>query len=224
MTALAPPPDLTLVVGDKNLSSWSMRPYLALRHVGVPFREVVVLLDQPDTAAKIATHSPSGRVPVLLDGPVRVWDSLAIIEYLAERFPDAQLWPADRAARAMARSVCAEMHSSFGDLRRELSMNVAARRPKALGADAARDVVRVQQLWRECRATHGVGGPFLFGKFSAADCFFAPVITRFVTYDVKVDPDTRAYMDAVLIHPIVARWIDEALAEAKATGSDKRFH
>jgi glutathione S-transferase len=217
--------DLKLVVGDKNMSSWSMRPYLALRLIGVPFEDVVVHLDRPDTATRIAQHSPSGRVPVLFDGDVRVWDSLAIIEYLAERFPEAPLWPADRAARAMARSACAEMHSSFADMRRTMSMNVAARRPLAeLPPAVAKDVARVEDLWRECRAAHGRGGPFLFGTFSAADCFFAPVVTRFVTYAPPVAADTRAYMDAALAHPVVAAWIREAEAEARATGSDKSAH
>jgi glutathione S-transferase len=218
--------ELTLVVGDKNLSSWSMRPYLALKHVGVPFKEVVIILDQPDTAARIAEHSPTGRVPVLLDGGLRVWDSLAIIEYLAERFPEAKLWPADRAARAMARSACAEMHSGFPLLRSTMSVNVTARRPLAeVPAPVQQEVSRMEALWRACRAAHGSGGPFLFGTFSAADCFFAPVVVgRFITYGARVEADTRAYMDAVVAHPVIAKWIADAGAEAKVTGSDKRLH
>ncbi len=218
--------ELTLVVGDKNLSSWSMRPYLALKHVGVPFKEVVIILDQPDTAARIATHSPTGRVPVLLDGDVRVWDSLAIIEYLAERFPEAHLWPEGRAARALARSVCAEMHSGFPALRSNMSMNVTARRPLAeIPAPVQKEVSRIEDLFRTCRSAHGAGGPFLFGAFSAADCFFAPVVVgRFVPYAARVDADTRTYMDAVIAHPVIAQWIKDAGEEASVTGSDKRLH
>lgn len=214
---------LRLVVGDKNLSSWSMRPYLALRLAGVPFDEEVVILDRPDTAQRIAAWSPSGRVPVLVDGDVRIWDSLAIVEYLAEKLPDARLWPADRAARAMARSACAEMHSGFAALRATMSMNVRARRPLATLAPAVRrEVDRMEELWRTCRGAQG--GPFLFGAFGGADCWFAPVVTRFVTYAPPVAADTRSYMDAVLAHPVVAAWIREAEAEAELTGSHLREH
>jgi glutathione S-transferase len=215
--------ELELVVGDKNLSSWSMRAYLAARLSGLRFEPIVILLDQPDTAARIGAYAPSGRVPVLVDGATRVWDSLAIVEYLAEQVPS--LWPGERAARAMARSACAEMHSGFADMRRVMTMNVAARRPLAdLPAAVAKDVTRVQELWRACRAAHGAGGPFLFGTFSAADCYFAPVVTRFVTYGTQVDADTRAYMDAVLAHPVVAAWVEEAIEEAKLTGTVDSAH
>ncbi len=209
--------ELKLVVGDKNLSSWSMRAYLAARLAGLPFDEVVILLDRPDTAQRIAAHAPAGRVPVLHDGTLRVWDSLAIVEYLAEKVP--ALWPADAAARAMARSACAEMHSGFADMRSVMTMNVTARRPLAdVPPAVAKDTARVQALWRECRGAHGRGGPFLFGAFSAADCYFAPVVTRFVTYATPVENDTRAYMDAVLAHPVVAAWVTEARAEVEGRG------
>jgi glutathione S-transferase len=216
---------LKLVVGDKNLSSWSMRAYLAARLSGLPFEAVVILLDQPDTAARIAEHAPAGKVPVLHDGALRVWDSLAIVEYLAEKVP--ALWPADPAARAMARSACAEMHSGFADMRNVMRMNVAARRPipeAEVPPAVKRDTDRVQELWRECRAAHGQGGPFLFGAFTAADCFFAPVVTRFVTYGTRLAPDSAAYVEAVRAQPVVAAWIAEALEEAGRTGSATSPH
>jgi glutathione S-transferase len=206
---------LTLVVGDKNKSSWSMRPHVALVHTGAPFTEIVVRLDRPDTAAEIARHSPSGRVPVLVDGAVTVWDSLAIIEYLAEKFPAAGLWPRDAAARAMARSVSAEMHSGFADLRRECSMDIALRTVKTVSAAAQKDIDRIVALWKACRAAHGAGGPFLFGAFTAADAMYAPVVTRFVSYGIAVDAETKAYMDAVLSAPAVVPWLRGAAEEVR---------
>jgi glutathione S-transferase len=207
--------EFTLVVGSKNYSSWSLRPYLALAHTGAPFVEVVIALDAPDTAASIARHSPSGRVPLLRHGELRVWDSLAICEYLAELFPEAQLWPADRAARAVARSVSAEMHSGFAALRTHCTMNIRARKP-GVGLDqpgVAQDVARIQQLWTQCRQGHGAGGPFLFGAFSIADAMFAPVVTRFVTYGVEWEAGLAAYRDAVLALPGMQAWTRAALAE-----------
>jgi glutathione S-transferase len=207
--------ELTLVVGSKNYSSWSLRPYLALAHTGQPFQEVVVALDAPDTAAHIARYSPSGRVPVLRHGELTLWDSLAICEYLAESFPEARLWPEDRAARAVARSVTAEMHSGFAALRQSLPMNIRARRP-GQGQDVPgvrADVQRIQALWSECRQRFGQGGPFLFGAFSIADAFYAPVVTRFVTYGVELDAVGAAYRDAVLGLPAMRRWTEEAAAE-----------
>jgi glutathione S-transferase len=205
--------ELTLIVGDKNRSSWSMRAYLALLVTGLPHRVEVVRLDRPDTRDLLTARSPSGKVPVLLHGSTVVWDSLAIIETLAELAPAAGLWPADQAARAAARSACAEMHSGFADLRRECSMDVVGKKPVVPSEAVQRDVARLEQLFAYCRGIHGAGGPFLFGAFGAADCCFAPVVTRFVTYDLPVSPATRAYMDAVLAHGIVARWIAEASAE-----------
>jgi glutathione S-transferase len=207
--------ELTLVVGSKNYSSWSLRPYLALAHTGQPFQEVVVALDAPDTAANIARHSPSGRVPVLRHGALSIWDSLAICEYLAETFPAARLWPEDKAARAVARAVTAEMHSGFAALRQNLPMNIRARRA-GQGHDAPGvkdDIRRVLALWSECRARYGQGGPFLFGAFSIADAFYAPVVTRFVTYGVELDAGAAAYRDAVLGLPAMRRWVEAAAAE-----------
>ncbi len=203
-----------IVIGSKAYSSWSLRPWLALRHVGVPFEEEVIPLRTPETRQRILAHSPAGKVPVLIHGKVIVWDSLAICEYLAERHPNAGLWPWDPAARALARSVSAEMHSGFQDLRRNLFMDlkrtidVPERR-----AAAAADIARVVAIWRDCRDRFGDDGPFLFGRFSIADCMFAPVCTRFTTWGVEVDADTRAYMDAVFALPAMKDWVEAAKAE-----------
>ncbi|MBR0716116.1 glutathione S-transferase family protein [Bradyrhizobium liaoningense] len=206
---------LTLAIGNKNYSSWSMRPWLALRASGIPFEEVFIPLytDQADKD-KILAFSRAGKVPVLVDGDITVWDSLAIIEYLAERFPDAKLWPEDRAARAHARAVCAEMHSGFQALRNECGMNL--RRPigpVALSADAEANIARVQELWLDCRARYGAGGPFLFGRFGAADAMYAPVVHRFRTYAIPVAPEVKAYLDAMMALPAFQEWTTAGIAE-----------
>ena len=207
--------DLTLVVGNQNYSSWSMRPFLALRHTGAPFELVVVPLRQSSTTASIASHSPAGRVPILHHGPLTVWDSLAICEYLAELFPDAKLWPADRAARAHARSISAEMHSGFATLRNEMPMNVrATKAPRPLGPDLAKDIERVKQIWRDCRKQFGAGGPFLFGSFTNADAMFGAVVSRFRTYSVPLEGAEKAYADAVWASPQMQAWAEEARKEA----------
>jgi len=206
--------ELLLYVGTKNLSSWSLRPWLALSMTGAPFEEVVIALDKPDTRARIAAVSPTGKVPLLEHGGVKVWDSLAICEYIAELFPEAKLWPEDRAARAVARAVSAEMHAGFTDLRRELSMDIRGRTPKQDLSPAVRaDITRILSLWRDTRGQYGAGGAFLFGGFTIADAMYAPVVTRFVTYDVAVDDEARAYMDAILALPPMQRWIAGAEAE-----------
>jgi glutathione S-transferase len=206
---------LTLVIGNKNYSSWSMRPWVALTAAGIPFTEVRVLLDQPDTAANIARYSAAGRVPVLLAGEMTIWDSLAICEYVAEQFPDKHMWPQDVAARAMARSVVAEMHSGFADLRGAMPMNIKTRLPgrgRTPGAQA--DIGRICEIWEECLSRFGHHN-FLFGDFSIADAFFAPVVTRFQTYGVALAPALQAYCERVLAHPAVARWVSEARAETE---------
>jgi glutathione S-transferase len=206
--------ELTLIVGSKNYSSWSLRPYLALAHTGQPFQEVVIALDQPDTAANIAKYSPSGRVPALLHGTLSIWDSLAICEYLAETFPQARLWPQEREARAVARAVVAEMHSGFSNLRQNMTMDIRARKPgQGRAPGVAEDIARIQALWNDCRARFGQGGPFLFGHFSIADAFYAPVVTRFVTYEVELDAVSRAYRDTVLELPALKTWTEAALKE-----------
>lgn len=210
---MSAPHVITLVIGSKNHSSWSLRPWLALAATGAPFREELILLDRPDTKAKIAAATPHALVPALRDGELVVWESLAICEHLAERFPEAQLWPADRAARAMARSVSAEMHAGFAALRKECPMNLTLRTTKALSAEASANVARVRAIWRECRARFGAGGPWLFGRFSIADCMFAPVATRFRSYGVEVDGVEKAWCDSMLAHPSFLRWEDAAKTE-----------
>ncbi|UAK24228.1 glutathione S-transferase family protein [Sphingomonas nostoxanthinifaciens] len=208
---------LKIVIGNKAYSSWSMRGWLAVKQSGLPHEEMVVPLydENWDRAREGAEFAPSsGKVPILWDGDIVVWDSLAIIDYLADKAGRDLFWPADDAARAAARSMAAEMHSSFTALRREHSMNVRARFPQApLSPEAAADVQRVVTLWAEARSRWGTGGDFLFGAFSAADIMFAPVVTRFVTYSVPVPRFAVAYGEAVLAHPFVAQWIAEAQDE-----------
>jgi glutathione S-transferase len=206
---------LTLVIGNKNYSSWSMRPWVALKANNIVFDEVAIPLYTGDADKKrILKFTQSGKVPVLVDGDVTIWDSLAIIEYAAERFPEAQLWPEDAASRAHARSVSAEMHSGFAALREECGMNL--HRPvgaKALSAKARADIARVQQSWSECRARHGKLGPYLFGAFSGADAMYAPVVHRFRTYAIDVTPEVRDYMDAMMALPAFQQWTRAGLAE-----------
>jgi glutathione S-transferase len=207
---------LKLVIGNKNYSSWSMRPWLALRANNIPFEEIFIPLytDDPADKDRILGFTRSGKVPCLIDGDVTVWDSLSIIEYLAERFPQAKLWPEDRAMRAHARSISAEMHSGFLPLRGECGMNL--HRPigsVALSADARANVARIDQIWSECRARHGKSGPFLFGAFGAADAMFAPVVHRFRTYAIDVSPAAKAYMETMLAQPAFVEWTKAGLAE-----------
>jgi glutathione S-transferase len=207
---------LKLVIGNKNYSSWSMRPWLALRANNIAFEEVLIPLYTDDKADKerILSFTHSGKVPALIDGDVTIWDSLAIIEYLAERFPEARLWPEDPARRAHARSISAEMHSGFMALRNECGMNL--HRPVGaitLSADAQANIARIQEIWIECRERHGRSGPFLFGAFGAADAMFAPVVHRFRSYAIAVAPRAQAYMDTMLALPAFAEWTRAALAE-----------
>jgi glutathione S-transferase len=207
---------LTLVIGNKNYSSWSMRPWLALRANDIPFEEVFIPLytDNPADKQRILSFSRAGKVPALVDGDITVWDSLAIIEYLAERFPEARLWPEDRAMRAHARSISAEMHSGFVPLRSECGMNL--HRPVgaiALSADAKANAARVDEIWRDCRQRHGSRGPFLFGAFTGADAMYAPVVHRFRTYAIDVSPESRAYMETMMALPAFREWTEAGLAE-----------
>ena len=206
---------LKLVIGNKNYSSWSMRPWLALRASHIPFEEIFIPLYTGQTDKdRILRFSRSGKVPALIDGDITVWDSLAIIEYLAERFPEAKLWPQDRAARAHARSVSAEMHSGFMPLRSECGMNLHRPvRSIALSEDARANIARIEEIWSDCRARYGKQGPFLFGIFSAADAMFAPVVHRLHTYAIEVSPATRAYMDTMWTFPAFAVWMRDGLAE-----------
>lgn len=206
---------LVLVIGNKTYSSWSLRAWLLLAHFGIDFDEILIPLDEPDTKERILRHSPSGKVPCLIDGDLAVWDTFSITEYLAERFPDRGLWPADPYARAVARSVSAEMHSGFPALREACPMNLRKRFAfKGWGgAAAAAEVRRIEQLWADCRARFGGKGAFLFGAFSAADAIYAPVVMRLDRYDWDVTAESRAYMDAVLSLPSVKRWADDAADE-----------
>ncbi|WP_315833415.1 glutathione S-transferase family protein [Bradyrhizobium prioriisuperbiae] len=206
---------LTLVIGNKNYSSWSMRPWVALRAAGIAFDEIVIPL-YTDAADKqrILDVTRSGKVPALVDGDLTVWDSLAIIEYAAERFPEAKLWPQDRAMRAHARSISAEMHSSFGALRNECGMNLHRPvRAKALSVQAQADIARIQEIWTDCRARYGAQGPFLFGGFSGADAMYAPVVHRLRIYAVNVTPPVCAYMEAMQALPAFRQWTEAGLAE-----------
>jgi glutathione S-transferase len=206
---------LTLVIGNKNYSSWSMRPWLALKASGIAFEErFIPLYTSPADKQRILDITPAGKVPALIDGDVTVWDSLAIIEYVAERFPEAGFWPATPASRAHARSISAEMHSGFSALRRECGMNL--HRPisaKPLSDNARADIARIQELWTDCRQRSAKAGPFLFGTFSAADAMYAPVIHRFRTYAIEVMSPVREYMDAMMALPAFRQWTEEGLAE-----------
>lgn len=210
---------MILVIGDKNLSSWSMRPWLAMRAAGLPFKEVKILLDQPNTAEKIKRYSPSGRVPLLLHGDLRVWDSLAICEYLAETFKNHSLWPADKGDRALARSMVAEMHSSFQSLRNQLSMDIRLRTHiRHLTSATEDDICRITQLWGECLKK--TSGPFLFGEFGIVDAFYAPVVFRFISYGIKIkNKKIGQYMKSVASHPSVKEWVKEAKKEKPASKS-----
>lgn len=206
--------EFTLYIGNKCFSSWSLRPWVAMRHLGVPFEEEFVRLRTPETPVNLAKISPTGLVPVLNHNGRIVWETLAILEYLADLFPEKKLWPEDIGARALARSVATEMHSGFREVRYGWPMNL--RRPKGhkpLDAEGDMQRKRIEDIWRECRDKHGQAGPFLFGHFSAADAMYAPIVTRFDTYGGDLAPDIRAYVDAVLSTPAMRHWYAEAAKE-----------
>jgi glutathione S-transferase len=205
-----------LVIASKNYSSWSLRAWLALEQTGAPYEEILISTADPDWHAQIRRASPSGKVPLLIDGELQVADSLAIVEYLNERFPKAGLWPGETAARAIARSVCAEMHSGFQALRMNMEMDIQANEPgKGHVPEALADAARIQSVWSECRRRFGRGGPFLFGAFGAADCFYAPVVFRFRSYGVALDENAMAYCDAMIAEPKVAKWMAGAMREQR---------
>ena len=205
---------LKLVVGDRNFSSWSLRPWLAAKQAGLPFEEVNVRLHAAGARESILKHSPSGKVPCLIDGSTLVWDSLAICEYLAELSP--ALWPADRAARAEARSVSAEMHSGFSALRQNMGMDIRAAKPgQGRTPEVDADIARIISIWEGCRSRHAAGGSFLFGSFSIADAMYAPVVWRFVTHAVPLPVASQAWADAMLALPAMREWQASALAEAE---------
>ncbi|MGE0231713.1 MAG: glutathione S-transferase family protein [Flavobacteriaceae bacterium] len=203
-----------LYLANKLYSSWSLRPWLLMTALGIPFDETVIAMAFPDTRQKMLEVSPTGKMPCLHDGEVRVWESLAIIDYVADNFPDKPVWPAEKAARAHARAAAAEMHAGFTTLRGACPMNLGKRfAPRDLGPDVAADVARIEALWAEARGKFGRGGDFLYGNFCAADAMYAPVVTRLDTYQIPVMPETRAYMDAVLNHPAFVKWRAAGLAE-----------
>lgn len=208
---------MELLIGDKNLSSWSMRPWLVLKRAGAEFTERMIRLNQPATPAELASATPAGLVPALIDAELRLWDSLAISEWAAERFPEAQLWPSDLNRRALARAAAAEMHSGFRSLRGECPMNLKLREHRTLTPITQADVRRVVRLWTQLRRA-AEGGPFLFGRWSIADAFYTPVATRFRTYgilpsDYGDDGSAGAYAQALLNEPEFLEWEQGALAE-----------
>ncbi|KQY13820.1 glutathione S-transferase family protein [Rhizobium sp. Root482] len=211
---------LTLYVGNKNYSSWSFRPWLALEACGIEFEDVVIPFDFAAGNPKIRDISPTGRVPVLEHGDIRVWESLAIIEYAAELYPQAGLWPQDRSERAAARSYSMEMLSGFRALRSACPMNIRReKRAIDLPEGVMEDVARIETIWREAVARSG--GPFLFGRFSAVDAMFAPVVNRFEIYDLTRNPGSLEYMDAVKTHPAFRKWQEAALAESWIVPEDE---
>jgi glutathione S-transferase len=205
---------MKLVIGNKNYSSWSFRPWIGMKATGVQFDEEVISLYVEGGREQILKHSPAGKVPILIDGDVTVWESLAILEYLAEKFPKAGLWPSDPSARAHARAISTEMHAGFVPMRSECGMSFW--RPpakRALSAEAQANVTRVQEIWTDARERYGAGGPFLFGTFTAADAMYAPVVQRFVAYQIDVSAPVRAYMQAMIALPAWQEWRRAALRE-----------
>lgn len=205
--------NMSLIIGNKNYSTWSMRVWVVMVAFGIPFTEIKIALGQDNTTQCISNFCEAGRVPILLDGEHKIWDSFAICEYLAEQFYTQHLWPENLAARAMARSVCAEMHSGFLGLRSAMWMNIRQSFPgKGRTPEAQADIGRICEIWEDCLSRFG-HHDFLFGAFSIADAYFAPVVMRFRTYQVSLAPALEAYANRVIAHPAVARWMREALAE-----------
>jgi len=206
---------LKLVIGNKNYSSWSMRPWMAMKLAGIAFDDQVISLDDPAFKETLSRLTPAGKVPVLIDGDRHIWESLAIIEYVAEKFLEAKVWPMDAAARAHARVLSAEMHAGFAPLRRHCAMNMARpRKKRELPPEVQSDVARIEEMWADCRARFGRGGPFLFGAACAADAMYAPVVSRFHTYDIEVNENARAYMQAVMALPAWSEWERAARQES----------
>jgi glutathione S-transferase len=213
---------MKLYIANKNYSSWSLRPWLLMRAMGIDFEEKMILLDRPDTRSSILAVAPSGKVPILVDGDLTIWDTLAITEYLAEQFPSIEIWPILRSSRALARSLVAEMHSGFAALRSAMPMNLRASLPgRGHTAAALADIARVVEIWEDCRRRFGGAGPFLCGHFCAVDAFYAPVVTRFVTYGVTLPPACADYVETILALPAMRQWKSDALAEAgRASASE----
>ena len=215
---------LTLVIGNKNNSSWSLRPYMVMRTFGLAFDEVRILLDTPHFQQDVAHWAPNHRVPALHDDALVIWDSLAICEYVNEQYLDGKGWPADKAARAQARSAAAEMHSGFMALRKQLPMNMR-RTPDNYrwNDEAQRDMDRIQALWRELKDAHGAGGPFLCGAFSIVDAMFVPDVSRFISYGVPMDANAQAFDDAIQSMPAWQEWRDAGFAELEYLEDTEKF-
>ncbi|HBE17307.1 MAG TPA: glutathione S-transferase [Cyanobacteria bacterium UBA11159] len=207
---------LTLIIGNKNYSSWSLRPWLFMKQFGLDFDEVRIPLYMPESKQQIKQYSPSGKVPVLLHDDITIWDSLAICEYLTEQFPHCYGLPEGNRARAIARCISAEMHSGFLSLRQNMPMNCRAKLPgKGMTSEVQQDINRITDIWRSCRDLFGSGGDMLFGKFAIADAMFAPVVLRFITYNVTLDSVCQDYANAILALPAIKEWIKAAETEAE---------
>jgi len=207
------PPKLTLVIGNKNYSSWSLRPWLAMAANNIPFAEVLIQLDQSNTRQLALQYSPTGKVPALKFGTLMIWESLAIIEYVADRHPEAGLWPADPDRRGLARALASEMHCGFQALRSHCPMNLRRKATRRLSPEAEQDVMRLTNYWRRFRAEAASEGDFLFGKFGAVDAMFAPVATRIRSYEIPVDQASNDYIDAIYALPAFKKWFDAGTAE-----------
>jgi glutathione S-transferase len=215
---------MKLIIGNKNYSSWSMRPWIAMKVANIPFEETVISLNAPDFKQVVGSASGSGKVPVLIDSDIRVWESLAILEYLAEKFPQARLWPTNSAARAMARAISSEMHAGFVPLRRHMPMNMwRPVKKRALTPEVEANIKRIEAIWNDCRARFGAKteGAFLFGQFGAADAMYAPVVARLHTYAVDVGEVSRGYMEAVMALPAWQEWHAAAITEPWVLAEDE---
>jgi glutathione S-transferase len=217
-------PDLALIIGNKNYSSWSMRTWVLLRQADIPFREIQLWFDEDGHPKGIEPYSPTRQVPVLLVNDEPVWDSLAICETVAQLFPEKRLWPSDTRAQAVARAACAEMHAGFRSLRSAMPVNIRASLPgKGMSPAVERDIARIVALWSDCRSRFGSSGALLFGHFTVADAYFAPVATRFITYEVALPPATRDYVEAVRKLSAVAEWMVAAKRETAFVAADEPY-
>ena len=223
---------LTLVIGNKNYSSWSMRPWVLLKQFGIPFEEIMLKFESKDWNDRIARVAPSLKVPTLWDGEVAaatslaVWETIAIIEYIAEQFPQMAIWPRDARARAMARAITAEMHAGFQSMRNNMPMNIRSQHPgKGMNAGVAGDIARIETIWLAAREQFGshAGAPFLFGQFCAADAMFAPVVMRFASYAPTISDVSQRYCEAVKAAPGVSAWIADARRETEFVGFDEPY-
>ena len=209
-------PDLSLVIGNKNYSSWSLRPWFLMKYFGIPFSEIRIPLWQKTTEKALKPYSPTLKVPVLIHATLTVWDSLAICEYISENFLSGKGWPGETEARAVARSISAEMHSGFFDLRDEMPLNCRKRFDNLkISSKASSEVDRIEQIWSQCRGKYGTSGPWLFGEFTIADCMFSPIVLRFITYGVKLNDRCSKYADAICAHPAIVDWLESAKLETE---------